>query len=214
MKQLISALQVIQESLGEAWYSWITLIILNLLLTLCWITIVLGPPATFGLYYAVHSLTTTNSTSWRELVEGAKRYALKSWLWMLLNIAVVFTLRVSIDFYSRMTETAVLLVLVALIGAFWFCVQFYALPYLMEQENKQLRLALRNGLLTLLASPLYTLILLIFVGLLLYIGLSLPMLLILGIPSLIVMVGTRAVRERLRTFNIGQETQGPEVAAE
>ena len=168
MKQLLSAWQVIQEALSEAWYSWIVLMILNLLFALCCVTIILGPPALFGLYYAVHSLATTNSTSWREFVEGAKRYALKSWLWMLMNIAVVLTLRISIDFYSRMVETAVLLVLTLVIGALWFCVQFYALPYLMAQENKQLRLTLRNGLLTLLASPLYTLILLVFVGVLLW----------------------------------------------
>src|SRR5688500_1960810 len=145
MKQLLSAWQVIQEALAEAWYSWIVLMVLNLLFALCFVTIILGPPALFGLYYAAHSLTTTNSTSWREFVEGAKRVALKSWFWMLMNITVVLTLRISIDFYSRMVETALLLVLVALIGALWFCVQFYALPYFIAQENKQLRLALRNG---------------------------------------------------------------------
>jgi uncharacterized membrane protein YesL len=207
MKQLISTLQVIQEAIAEAWYSWLVLMILNLLFALCWVTIVLGPPATFGLYYAVHSLATTNSTNWREFVEGAKRYALKSWLWMLANIAVVLTLRVSIDFYSRMVETAVLLMLTLVIGTLWFCVQFYAVPYFMEQENKQLRLAFRNALLTLLASPLYTLVLLIFVGFLLWISLSLPILLIIGVPALIAMLGTRAVRERLTTFNIAKAEQ-------
>jgi uncharacterized membrane protein YesL len=212
MKQLISALQVIQEAIAEAWYSWLVLMILNFLFALCWVTIVLGPPATFGLYYAVHSLATTNSTNWREFVEGAKRYALKSWLWMLANIAVILTLRVSIDFYSRMVETAVLLMLTLVIGALWFCVQFYAVPYFMEQENKQLRLAFRNALLTLLASPLYTLVLLLFVGFLLWISLSLPILLIIGVPALIAMLGTRSVRERLTTFNIAQaeETVGAE----
>jgi uncharacterized membrane protein YesL len=202
MKQLTDALQVIQQSLSDWWHSWLTLAILNTLLVLCWITVVLGPPATFGLYHAAHSLTTTYSTDWREFVAGSKRYFLKSWLWMLVNVAVALLLRISVEFYSQFAETTVLLLFALLIGFLWFCAQFYIIPYLMQQEQKQLRLAFRNGFLTLFASPVYTLILLLPVTVALWLGMSFPILFVIGSPAFIVVLGTHAVRQRLKTFRI------------
>ncbi|MCP4277991.1 MAG: hypothetical protein GY779_16730, partial [Gammaproteobacteria bacterium] len=42
------------------------------------------------------------------------------------------------------------------IGLGWLVVQFYALPFLMEQEQAHLKTAFRNGLFTMLAAPGYT----------------------------------------------------------
>lgn len=46
-----------------------------------------------------------------------------------------------------------------MLGLGWLVVQFYALPYLIEQEGQHLGQALRIGLLTALAAPGYTLVL-------------------------------------------------------
>ena len=84
----------------------------------------------------------------------------------------------------------------------WLLVQFYALPYLMEQERRSLFLALRNGLFSLLAFPGYTLIL---GGLALVVGvLSLRFVVpaVLGAFGLVALLGTWAVRERLETYRI------------
>jgi uncharacterized membrane protein YesL len=202
MKQLLSAWQVIQESLAAWWYSWLTLMLLNTLLVLCWISIILGPPATFGFYAAVHSLETSHSTNWREFLEGAKIYFFKAWLWALLNIAVVVLLVVSTDFYSQFAETTVLLIPILFIGILWFCVQFYALPYFMAQEQKRIFLALRNGLFTLLASPLYSLLLFLFIAFILWVSMTLPILFVIGSPALIAVLGVHTIKERVRTFQI------------
>jgi hypothetical protein len=202
MKQIISAWQVIQESFTAWWYSWLTLMLLNTLLVLCWISIVLGPPATFSFYYAIHSLETTHSTNWREFLEGTKIYFFKSWLWALLNVVVVVLFVVSTDFYSQFEETAALFILTLFVGLIWFCVQFYALPYFMAQEQKRILLALRNGLFTLLASPLYSLVLFLFVAFILWLSTTLPILFVIGCPALIAVLGVHAVKERVRTFQI------------
>ena len=202
MKQIHSAWQVIQASLAAWWYSWLTLMLLNTLLVLCWISIILGPPATFGFYYAIHALETSHSTNWREFVEGVKIYFFKAWLWALLNIAVVLLLTISIEFYSQFEQTVVLFVPLLFIGILWFCVQFYALPYFMAQEQKQLYIALRNGLFTLLASPLYSLMLFLFIAFILWLSMLLPILFVIGSPALIAVLGVHAVRERVKTFQI------------
>ncbi len=204
MKQLTASWQVIRNSLTEWWYAWLSLLILNTLLALCWITVVLGPPATFGFYYAVHSLITTHGTNWREFVQGTKRYFFKGWLWMLMNTAAVLLLRISIEFYSQFAQTTIFLVLTLVIGFVWFCIQFYGLTYLVEQEKKDLRHAFRNALLTVFASPLYTLMLLMFLAVILWLSLSVPILFVIGSPALIAVLGIHAVRERLTTFNVRQ----------
>jgi uncharacterized membrane protein YesL len=202
VKQLLSAWQVIQEALTAWWYSWLVLMLLNTLLVLCWISIVLGPPATFGFYYAVYSLVTSHSTDWREFLEGAKKYFFKAWLWALLNLVVVVLLVVSVDFYSQFAETTMLLIPILFIGIIWLCVQIYALPYFMAQEQKRIFLALRNALFTLLASPLYSLVLFLFVAFVLWLSTLLPILFVIGSPALIAVLGVHAVKERVKTFQI------------
>jgi uncharacterized membrane protein YesL len=79
---------------------------------------------------------------------------------MLPNLAAVVVLSVNLVFYGQIDALWAFflrgLMLVAII--IWLGTQFYALPYLMEQENQQVRLVLRNGLLTMLAAPGYSLI--------------------------------------------------------
>ncbi len=93
-------------------------------------------------------------------------------------------------------------VFVLLLGLMWLGVQFYPLPYLMEQEEKSLRLALRNGLFTLLAAPGYTLV--VVSGAVVIAALSIGVVapLFLGGPCLIAVLGTHAVRERIETYQV------------
>jgi uncharacterized membrane protein YesL len=200
MKQLNASLSVILDALNQWWYSWLMLMLLNTLLVLCWISIIFGPPATFGFYYAIRSLIDSHSTNWREFLEGTKRYFLKAWLWAFVNIAVFFLLRISLEFYSQFSGTQAFFIVSLLLGAVWLSVQFYALPYMMEQEQKNLLLAFRNSLFTLLASPIFSLLLLIFLAAVLWLSTNFPILLIIGSPSLIAVLGIKAVKERLTSY--------------
>lgn len=64
----------------------------------------------------------------------------------------------------RSLRWAITIRYLGLVDWVWLVVRFYALPYLMEQEHKSLRLALRNGFSTLLAAPGYTTLLIVVVG--------------------------------------------------
>jgi uncharacterized membrane protein YesL len=178
--------------------------VINLLLALSWLTIILGPPATFGLYYVTNALAHGRSIGPQGMLQGGRRYLLTSWRWMLLNLAVVVVIGVNYAFYDSMTPAWANFLQAAflLLGAAWLIVQFYTLPYLMEQEEQRLRVALRNGLFTALAAPGYTLVVAGAAALVAALSIGTVALLFLGGPCLVAALGNRAIVERLETYRV------------
>ena len=195
-------LQVIWTALKDWWRDWVNLTALNLGWLVCWATIALGPPATFALYEIAHDFVRGRSLEYRELPGMLRRHFLKSWAWLLVNALVALGVWLNLAYYSRLGGPwgFSLLVLSALVAAGWLAVQFYALPYLMAQEQPRLRQAWRNALFTLLASPVYSLVLLAFAALVLALASRLVVLLFLGLPVLLVVLGAHAVAERLHHY--------------
>jgi uncharacterized membrane protein YesL len=204
IKRLPVPLQVIGQALRDWWDDWVNMALISLAWLLCWATVVLGPPATFGLYYVTNRLAHGRSLGLRGFIEGGKQYFAKSWLWMLLNLVVAVVLVVNIWFYGQLDAdwAAIVQIFPLFLGLAWLVVQFYALPYLMEQKEKSLKLALRNGLLTFLAAPGYTAVVAGVAALLAILSVWLVAPLFLGSPCLIAALGNRAVRERLETYGV------------
>jgi uncharacterized membrane protein YesL len=197
-------LQVIGQALRDWWDDWFNMALISLVWLLCWVTVVLGPPATFGVYYVTNQLARGRSLGLRGLLDGGRRYFLKSWLWMLLNLVVAVVVMTNIWFYGQFdADWAVIVRLFfSFLSLAWLIVQFYALPYLMEQEEESLRLALRNGLFTFLAAPGYAAVVAGLVALVAALSVILVAPLFLGSPCLIAALGNRAVRERVETFRV------------
>ena len=107
-------------------------------------------------------------------------------------------------FYGRFEGrwTLVLQILFGFVGLTWLVVQFYALPYMMEQDRKHLGLALRNGLFTALAAPLYTMFIAGIAFLVAALSIATVVLLLLGGPALVATLGTRAVLDRLAVYQV------------
>jgi uncharacterized membrane protein YesL len=203
-KRLPVPLQVVVQALRDWWDDWINMAIIGLIWCVCWFTVVLGPPATFGLYYVTNQLAHGRSLGIRGFLEGGRHYFLKSWLWMLLNLVVAVVSVVNIWFYGQLDAdwAAIVQVILLFLGLTWLVVQFYALPYLMEQEKESLKLALRNGLFTFLAAPGYTAVLAGLAALIAVLSVLLVAPLLLGAPCLIAALGNRAVRERVETYRV------------
>jgi uncharacterized membrane protein YesL len=197
-------LQVVGRSLRDWWDDWVNMVVVNLLVALAWLTIVLGPPATFGLYYVTNHLARGQSLGPRGLFEGGRRYFLQSWLWFLLNLAVALIIGVNYFFYASLTPAWAdyLKAAFVLLGSSWLVVQFYALPYFMAQQDKRIGLALRNGLFTALAAPGYSLVVAGAAGLVAGLSIGTVALLFLGGPCLVAALGSHAVLERLDTYQV------------
>jgi uncharacterized membrane protein YesL len=198
----MTAVSVFVRALRDWWRDWVNMAVLNLVWMLCWLTVILGPPATFTAYKVANDFANERTLYPRELPGMLRRYFLQSWLWFLLQLVVAAAVLVNLQFYGGLGGGlgAVLTGATLVVAGIWLLVQLYTLPYLMEQERPGLHLALRNSLLTALASPLYTLIFGAIVALLLAICVRLPFLLLFGVPMLIAVTSSHAVLERLERF--------------
>ncbi len=196
-------IKVIKWSIRSWWDDLIWLAMVNLALVVCWITVIFGPPATLGLYYISHELIRGQALGFSGLIEGARKYFFKSWGWALANLLVLLLLWSNIVFYGNIDVVWVkgLPIVMFLLGLVWLVVQFYALPFLMLQEQKSLIVAWRNAYLIAALYPKYTLVIMLFVVLILVISLVLMLPLFLGALPLISILGCWAVRDRVDEYN-------------
>jgi uncharacterized membrane protein YesL len=206
----VRALHVFRRALVDWWRDWVNMALLNLAWMLCWLTLVLGPPATFAAYRVANDFSHGRTLYPRELPAMLRRYFLPSWLWFLLQLAVAAGVLLNLRFYGSLASGAgaVLQGATLVVAGIWILLQLYTLPYLMEQGRPELRVAHRNALLTVLASPLYTLLLAVIVGLLLAACVRLPFLLLFGVPMLVAFTGCHAVLDRLERYGKRQRRAG------
>jgi uncharacterized membrane protein YesL len=201
---LIAPFSVIARAVTDWWREWVNLAAVNLIWALCCLTVIFGPPATLGMYAVANALARGQAIGVGDLFQAGRRYFFKSWLWFLSNLLVAGLLWANLIFYAQVDTTFAAIVwgFAVTLGVAWLVVQFYALPYLVEQEEKRLWLAYRNGLFTALASPIYTLIILVFSLAVAALSVALVALLFLGGPCLIAVLGNHAVLERLKRFGV------------
>lgn len=199
-----SFVHIFIEAFRAWWDDWVNWLACGLLLILAWLTVVLGPPATLGFYHVAHHLTYGRSLGPQGMIKGAWRYFVTGWVWFGVNTIAALFIYANFWFYGQLAGFAgrLLVGLSVVLVVVWLLVQFYTLPYLMEQERKSLFLALRNGLYSLLAFPGYTLI---FGGLTLMISvlsLRLVVPMVFGVPGFTALLGTWTVRERLESHQV------------
>ncbi len=208
---LAQALRVIWSALKLWWEIWLGLWMFGLVWVLCWITVVLGPPATFGFFHAVRWLMTEQEIKWAEYLGPAKKYFLTSWLWFLANLLVLFVVFANYVFYGNLAGEIwrVLQVVSLCVGFLWVAVQFYALPYFVLVDKKSLPIAWKNALFTILASPIFSLTLWAALTLLISLHLFIMPVFLAG-PGLIVLLASLAVEDRIQKFAIRERNTGAE----
>jgi uncharacterized membrane protein YesL len=186
------------------WRNWVVLAAINVVWALCCLSVALGPPATLAAYGVANSLARGEDAGMRDFWQAGQEHFLLGWKWFLSNVIVALLIASSLHFYAGLGTlwSTWLWALTLSLGALWLTVQFYALPYLLEQREKRLLHAYRNALFTVLASPLYTLVLLGMTLLIAALSVMLVALLFLGGPCLIAVLASAAVQDRLRAYGV------------
>jgi len=193
-----NALHVTWDTILDWWHGMVGLAVLNLLWLGMSLTVVLLPLATAGMYGATHRMAHGKGQHIGDFVDAARCYGWLSLRWALVNVVVGALWAVNYVFYG--TVALVIQLLLAGAGVLWLAVQFYVWPFLMEQEQQNLRMALRNALFLALANPLYTLVLLALSGLVLALSLLAILPFAVFTASFLSLLGNRAVIERLRVY--------------
>lgn len=199
-----AAFAVVRQTASDYWNSFVGLAVTNVLWLGASLTIVLLPPATAGLYSTTNSLVQGKGQRLDVFLDGAREYWWLSIQWALVNVAVLVVLFVNVYFYGQIAAgvlASAFLFFVSALLLLWITMQFYVWPVLMVQEQKNMRIAMKNALFLSLSSPLYNLVLLLVGGIV--ISLSIMMLVPLAVFtfSFLAMLGNHAVVERLATFN-------------
>lgn len=143
------AWDVIRRALSDATTDLFTVLASNLLWLVGNALVITGPPATLALFYVANRLARGEVTDPGDFIAAFRRYFKPAWRWGLLNLGVVFFLVGDVVITGRLLEPrAARLIQGFYIQAllFWLFLQLYLLPFLLEQEQPQVRLALRNAL--------------------------------------------------------------------
>jgi hypothetical protein len=195
---------VLKYAIVTWWDSAVPLAVYSIVWMLLSITIIFAAPAAFVMAYLIAEILDDTMPEPRAVLRSLLTYFLKSWGWLLGNILVAGLVWVNWSFYRGMGTiwSEALSWFVAGVAILWFGIQFYAVPFYMIQEKKSLFLAWRNALFTALASPGYSLVLWIVIALLIAASGLLIVPIILGAPALIAMIGSVAVRERVKTYKV------------
>ena len=204
---------VFRRSVRDWWDSWLPCFILGLIFVLSWFTVLLGPPATFTLVYAAYQVVHEGQAlNARELPAIAWKYAGASWLWMLVNLLAAFFFLFNFNFYltfsSPLREAALVLFLFFIL--LWWSINFYTLPYFFEQERRNLLVAFRNSISTMLAAPGFSLLICGLGFILTIASILLVAPLLLGIPPLLSFLGVHAVNDRLIAFGLREPEISPQ----
>jgi uncharacterized membrane protein YesL len=205
-------IKVIKWSIRSWWDELTTLAVVNMAVVLCWITIVLGPPATMGMVYLSHALVNGESLGLSGLVEGGRKYFWKGWLWALLNLFVGVILWSNMVFYSQLDIIWLqgVPLMMVILGIVWIILQFYTLPFLMLQEDKSLKNALRNAYVISALNPGYTLVIFSFALLVVVLSVLIMLPLFLGALPLLSILGVQATRDRVDDYKKRQKKQQEE----
>jgi len=210
--KLPASILALWTGIREWWDSWLDYEMITLIWSFAQVTIVLGPPATFGMYYVVNVMAREGqAVGVRGMIQGARKYFWKSMLWGVLNWLALIVGSVNIWFYLQVQASwgMVALVIATVTMAMWLVTQFYAVPFFMEQVEPNVFLALKNGLFLTLATPFYTLVFMLIVVVLIALSGTLVIPLFLGTPALIAVLGTRAVFDRLIAFGLKKPEVDP-----
>lgn len=198
----MGAFRVFGRALRNIWDDILPLGVMNILTLLGQVTIVLGPPAMAALHAMCQRAADGYAIKTEEYFQAGRKYFVRAWLFaapaFIVNVLIVWNIAFYADFQQEWAVWVQAAWLAALL--FWNAVQFYMFPFLVAQDDKRWRVALRNSALTAGANPLFTLFLLILSGALVGLSLAaLPLFFFFGMV-VVVMPANTAMLDRVAEF--------------
>lgn len=190
------AFDVIVESVKLWWSDWGNQVVVSLVAILLSLTVILFPAALFGIYQESLDLSHRERSGLIGFWKGFKQYLPKSLGWGGINLVVILILVTNVWFYynSQLESAPFLTIVTIIMGVLWFIWQFFSVSCFFLQEDKTLKVAWRNGFVTILKQPLFALIISLVMLALLVLSFYFYIPLVLGSIPLIAILGLKAVQ--------------------
>jgi uncharacterized membrane protein YesL len=192
-------MRVIARALRNTWDDLFTLCVINVITLALQLTIVLGPPALAAMHFVCHRVSEGNAIKLETYFSALKTHFGVGWRVCAPVVIVAALMIYNLRFYGTFAaQWAAFVQGLWLAGlVFVAAVQFYLLPFWMAQEDKRVRVTLRNSALVAAANPLYTLTLLVAsVGLTVLFLAVTPLFVLFGL-TVWTMFGNAAVADRV-----------------
>jgi len=204
---MIAALRVLRRAFSEAWDALVLLAVLNLAWLGLSLLVVFFPPATAALFETTREIARGRSPTVRDLLRGVRRHFWRAWAWALLNTVVGVIVVVNVAFYGSMDAAWAGLVqgVVVVLAVLWLVTQLLVWPYAFAQEEPELRQAIRNAVLTVLAAPLFALTIGVVVIALVAVSVLLVAPIAVFTAAFIALLGNLALFDRLSAFGKSPE---------
>jgi hypothetical protein len=220
---MIDALRIIWFSLKDLWEEFVLLVALNLLWALTvalpvtpffllqggdpiWrlaasLLLAIPLPIVSGaLCFVANQIARGKFVGWGTFWTGLRRYWAKSLIVALINLVVLILLATNLQFYGAVLEgmwTNFALSAWLVVGIYWLLVQIFWFPMLLELEDEQILVALRNALAMVIITPGFTLSLGTAILVLSVLGVVLTVPALLFMASLLLLICNHATRSRL-----------------
>ena len=167
---------------------------------LCAVTVVFFPPALFGMNEYAYQRMKGREASLLTFWNGSRHYLGKSYLWAMLNAFAIGLAWTNLRFYGELGESlgGALQWFFYFLGLIWLIMQIYFVPYVIQLTEENVWLALRNAFFSVMAFPVYSAGLFIFLVLLAGAGSLTVIPLALGLPLLLALIGQHAAQDRLK----------------
>ncbi len=197
----MAVFSMVKGALDDVWGDLWTAMVCSCLWLLSLVLVLPAPPATFGLFYYTNRLVNGEVADLKDFLTGFRRYWKVSYRWALLNLAALLILIVDYRFTGQAGDSPWIQFAQGLyltLTGFWLILQFYALPFIFEQETPSLRGALRNAAVMIGKNPLFCLLTVVLLAAVLLVGALLFMISVPVAGCLLGCTANRAVLNRLQ----------------
>ena len=167
------------------------------------VVMTLGPnPAAAGIHLWANRLVKEERVEFSLFWEGLRTYWWPATKLFVITIVGFYLLVINALFYLRSEITALQIFGVIWLYAiyFWMSMQIYQLPLLVEQEDKRLRLVLRNSFFLSLSNFLPTLVVVVLCTFLTVLSLGLTLLIAMVTGAIVVLIANRALMSLLERY--------------
>jgi hypothetical protein len=196
-----AALKILGVSFREVWQELWTILIIQVLFLLGTILIVTAPPVTLALFFYGNQIAHGERTTERDFLQAIRRYWKPAWRWGLINLLTIGVLTGDYYLIGKMVTNSNQANLIQgfyiTVLASWLLLQLFTLPFLFEQEQPSVLLALRNAAVFIGRNLILVLVLMFLLVLSLTAGMLAFMLTLVFGGALIAFASNHAVLEHL-----------------
>lgn len=200
---LKTVLLIFRDSIIDIWKDLWTSLVCNTIWLLANLLIIPGPPATIALYDYANRKAHGEEPDHKDFWNSFKKSWDIGWRWGAINLLFLPILFIDIYLSSKISNPTLESYLVGLyiaMGLGWFLLQFFALPFLFEQDKMKVWTALRNAVVMIGRNIYFVLVILFFLVLILIIGTLVSLLSVMFGGIFIALLGNRAVLNRLALY--------------